>query len=84
MLLRVIWFIMTSGVNVSATLVKSAFAWCDYNSGIADNYHAAKCLHNLMDVAAAEQNLEYSEVIKEILAEEEQNPLTAGGISDTK
>ncbi len=47
-------------VDISEALVQSAFAWRDFNGGIDDICHAAKCLHQLVDEAAAKKDPEYT------------------------
>ena len=43
--------------EVSRALVGSAFAWRDFNGGIDDTRHAAKCLHDLVDEEAYHRGL---------------------------
>ena len=47
-------------VDISEALVQSAFAWRDFSGGIDDICHAAMCLHQLVDEAAAKKDPEYT------------------------
>jgi hypothetical protein len=47
-------------VAVSKAMVKCAFAFRDFNGGIDDTCHAAKCMHDLVDEAAALHDSEYT------------------------
>jgi len=47
-------------VDISEALVHSAFAWRDFRGGIDDICHAAKCLHQFVDEAAAKKDPEYT------------------------
>ena len=54
------FFQQLNHVDISKALVQSAFAWRDFRGGIDDICHAAKCLHQLVDEAAAETDPEYT------------------------
>ena len=53
-------FRQLNNVDISEAFVQSAFAWRDFNGGIDDICHAAKCLHQLVDEAAAKKDPEYN------------------------
>ena len=48
-------FLGMGSVAVSEVLIRSAFAWRDWNGGIDDTRHAAKVLRELVDEIEAER-----------------------------
>lgn len=42
-----------SHIAIAETLVASAFAFCDFNGGVADTEHAAKVLRRMVDKEVA-------------------------------